>query len=161
MGYLTWQRNNPRRLEFENERREDVEQNAEGVLPEELVIERVGIRLPVVVGKITNEGVTYASDSAAVGERGNSIFYGHNWKSLLGELKRVVPGDEIEIVMADGSRKKFKVEYVQEVSPKEASVLEKTEDKRMTLYTCSGFLDRRRLVVTAFLRGVDNEEDLL
>jgi len=99
----------------------------------------------------TDKGVSFLDTSAIPGQLGNSIMYGHNWNSLLGNLKNVSPGQKIEIIDKNGLVTEFIVEIVQEVDPSNSDILAPTNDKRLTLYTCSGFLDSKRLVVTAFL----------
>lgn len=156
-----WQRVTPRRLAFEGVNktllREGMEQGA--VVPVELVIESVGMKLAVYGARneggkweTTKSGVSYLLGSAIPGERGSSIFYGHNWESLMGKLGKVKPGESVEIEMSDGSKRVFMVKYVQEVSPRETEVLKESDDKRVIIYTCSGFLDRKRVVVTALRR---------
>lgn len=157
-----WQRITPKRLKFE--KADEVllrEEHKEGaVVPIELSIESVGMRLAVYGAnnegdkwETTKGGVSYLSGSAIPGERGNSIFYGHNWKSLLGDLGKVKPGEMVEITMSDGSERMFVVKYVQEVSPRETEILRENNERRVIIYTCSGFLDRKRVVVTALAQG--------
>lgn len=122
-----------------------------------LVIKSVGIELPILPARIqrggvwesTPRGVSYLSSSPLPGESGNSILYGHNWPNLLGSLPQVKPGSSIEIVFADGSRKKFVITFTSLVTPDQSHILAPTADSRITLYTCAGFLDSRRFVVTA------------
>ena len=58
-------------------------------------------------------------------------------------------GDEIKIVYDGGAEKSFEVFFTQVVGPNQSSILNPTEDRRITLYTCSGFLDQARFVVVA------------
>lgn len=159
-SFLFWQRNTPRRLSFETK---DSFGQAEtrtetSLVPETLVITDLGIKLPIYPAQIRNQkweatakGVSYLSTSPIPGEIGNSILYGHNWESLLGDLVDAKPGQEIEILFRDGSKSKFIIQYTQIVTPEETSILKPSEDTRITLYTCKGFLDRQRFVVTATL----------
>ena len=97
----------------------------------------------------TKRGVSYLSTSPLPGEQGNSVLYGHNWPNLLGNLHKVKPGDVIFVTRANKTSR-FTVRYVAVVHANEYSVYQATTDTRITLYTCTGFLDRDRLVVTAF-----------
>jgi len=156
-GLLLWQRYNPQRLAFSdvgNEISESI--NEEKNLPVALKIEDLDIKLPVFparsqTGKweTTTKGVSYLVSSAMPGQVGNSIFYGHNYKNILGNLKNAKPGQIIEVKLANGVWRKFRIEYVQTVAPNQTGILDQTDDKRLTLYTCTGFLDSKRLVVTA------------
>jgi sortase (surface protein transpeptidase) len=97
----------------------------------------------------SNHGVSYLVNSAIPGEVGNSIMYGHNWSSILGKLKDVQPNDLVTVQFESGKEKQFLVEYVFEVKPSQVDILGPTDYPRLTIYTCSGFLDRNRLVVVA------------
>ena len=97
----------------------------------------------------TKRGISYLSTSPLPGERGNSVLYAHNWPNLLGNLREVKPGDAVFVTRGDKTTR-FIVRFVAVVGPQERSVYAASNDRRLTLYTCTGFLDRDRLVVTAF-----------
>ena len=99
--------------------------------------------------KTNSQGISYLTNSAIPGEKGNSIFYAHNWPSLLGSLKRVQKGQIIEIGGLNGEIKRFVVTETLVLNPDQTYVLGPSEDARLTVYTCYGFLDKNRLVVTA------------
>jgi len=155
-GVLTFQRYNPNRLKFIDYKpaTQNVPQRAGA--PKHLVINELGINLDVFPAEIVNDrwqttydGISYLSTSPIPGNLGNSILYGHNWNSLLGNLKNAKPGQIIEIIDNAGNVTRFEVNFVQVVGPDEKSILNQTTDSRLTLYTCTGFLDSKRLVVTA------------
>ena len=157
-AFLVWQRYNPRRSAFDGINEIEFSGNKDGqnAHPIALSISDLEIYLPVVPAnntggkwETTTKGVSYLTSSANPGETGNSIFYGHNWNNLLGNLTRAVPGQVIEIIYSDGGTKRFVVTHTQEVTSSQTQILNNSEDKRMTLYTCSGFLDTKRFVVTA------------
>jgi len=165
--YLYWQRTNPNRLSFEFnnvDAKEMIETKSVEATESMIKANPIGIRirsisveLPVVYSRMTNdlwettdEGVSFLDTSTIPGNTGNSIMYGHNWNNILGNLGKVAPGQKIEILYDDGVIRDFTIEYVQEISPLSSDILAKTDDRRLTLYTCSGFLDSKRLVVTAF-----------
>ncbi len=75
--------------------------------------------------------------------------YGHNWKSLLHGLPMVKPGQKVFVTMQNGSKIAFEVEYTATVDPADTYIIDKTSDTRLTIYTCSGFLDSKRFVVVA------------
>jgi len=97
----------------------------------------------------TKRGISYLSTSPLPGEQGNSVLYGHNWPNLLGNLHAVKPGDAVFVTRANKTNR-FIVRFVAVVDANEHSVYAPTNDTRVTLYTCTGFLDRDRLVITAF-----------
>ena len=146
-SYLIFERYNPNRLSFADyipsEGNTSVDQSTK---PEFLLIPELGVKQAIVPAQ--KNGSKW--ETTTKGEVGNSIFYGHNWPSILGSIVNIKPGQEIAVVFSDGSVKKFSVEYTQIVEPTQASILDQTSDKRITLYTCTGFLDTKRFVVTAF-----------
>lgn len=157
-GYMVWQRNSPTRLAFNIQSYPKSETIVVKRQPRRVVLKKVGIDLPVIPASLTNgkwdatlDGVSYLQTSVIPGEEGNSILYGHNWRNLLGNLTNARPGQEILIEYDDKSKAVFTIEYTAEVSPNETHILNPSEDKRITLYTCSGFLDSKRFVVVALL----------
>ncbi|MGB2731849.1 MAG: sortase, partial [Microgenomates group bacterium] len=53
----------------------------------------------------------------------------------------------------NGMKRTFIVQVTANVSPDQTNVLKQSHDKRLTLYTCSGFLDTQRFVVVATLEN--------
>lgn len=156
-GILLFQHYTPQRLSFKNYKPSTkishVEQQSRMKIPS------LGMDLEIIPSKITNniweatsQGVSYLSSSPIPGEKGNSILYGHNWTSLLGNLRNIKPGAEINITFTNKEKKTFIVEYVSIVGPNDTQILANTDDTRITLYTCTGFLDSKRFVVTALLK---------
>jgi len=158
------QRYNPKRLSFDNYQEnlntgEGSNQILESSLssPKYLVIKDLDISLPVFSANppknghwaTTYEGVSFLNSSVIPGNRGNSIMYGHNWSSLLGKLKNAKPGMTVEVVFENGSNAKFNIQYIQVVPSNQSDILNDTDDVRLTIYTCTGILDSKRLVVTA------------
>lgn len=153
-----WFRNAPARLQFESfpettKNTQSIKQEKE-TQPVAISIQSVDITLPVYEALVsknkwqtTRLGVSYVSHSGKVGKSGNAIFYGHNWPNLLGNLQEVKPGDYIDITLGSGAIARYQVATTQEVSSENVSVLAETTDYRITLYTCSGFLDTKRFVV--------------
>lgn len=158
-AYLIFQRYNPQKLSFNlNYNTLEKAENSTEVLPVGIVIESQKISLPVYPAEIknneweaTNKGVSYLKNSVVPGEKGNSIMYGHNWPNLLGRLPKVKPGEKITVNFSDNSSKDFVIEYTAQVDPGQTSILDNSSDNRITLYTCTGFLDNKRFVVVAKL----------
>lgn len=163
-GFFYWQKTTPKRLAFETkELKKDHRtiKNSDVPEPMYLIIEDYDTKLLIFPAEIkqgkwqaTTQGVSHLSSTPVPGQAGNSVLYGHNWNSLLGDLIKVRPGQEIKVTFSDGSIKKFKVTTTQTVSPQDTSILGPTNDKRITLYTCTGLLDTKRFVVTAVLQAV-------
>ncbi len=155
-AYLILERYNPKRLEFGNITQTAV--NTSDVYPRKITIPSLGIELGIYPARIkknkweaTTNGVSYLSSTPIPGEMGNSILYGHNFPTLLGSLPKIKPGDEIVVSLSSGKEKAFVVKYTSVVTPRQTEILKNSGDSRITLYTCTGFLDRQRFVATAIL----------
>ena len=150
---LIWQRNKPVNFNFPAKSEST---NGQPVYPNALSIDSIGVVLPVKTANITNGkwedtrgSVAYWKDSVLPGSKGNSVFYGHNWSNVFGKLTRVRKGDLVQIGLSDGSIKKFIVDSTYTVSADETHILNPAEDTRVTIYSCTGFLDSKRFVVIA------------
>ncbi|KKU03462.1 MAG: Peptidase C60, sortase A and B [Microgenomates group bacterium GW2011_GWC1_47_20] len=101
------------------------------------------------IWQISAKGGSYLVTGAYPGEGGNIIIYGHNKWNILGRLKTVTKGQAIILVTQEGKEHKYQVENVMVVSPNEIEVVEPRNNEILTIYTCTGFLDRLRFVVVA------------
>jgi len=100
---------------------------------------------------ISDSGVSYLTTSALPGNRGNAVLYGHNLDNILGSLTQVADGDLVYVVMDSGNFYKYQIIERKEVKPNQVEILQNTTDSRVTIYTCSGFLDSARFVVVGKL----------
>lgn len=157
-GFLIWQRNTPTRLAFKLSQIKASAEKSE-IVPLTISIPSLNLELPIIPAELKNgkwqatgEGVSYLISNPIPGETGNTIMYGHNWTNLLGSLPSLKPGSSIEIVYSDKTTRDFIVEFTSVVTPDQTSILNQTTDTRLTLYTCTGFLDSKRFVVTAVLK---------
>lgn len=157
-AYLMYERNNPKRLEFKTIGR--ASSTVPDKYPTMIFIPKLNTKLAVFPAQVKNgnwdattKGISYLSSSPTPGDAGNSILYGHNYPNLLGNLPEIKPGDEIIITLNDNQAKKFVVKYTSVVSPDQTQILKPSSDTRITLYTCTGFLDSKRFVVTAILKS--------
>lgn len=155
-GYLVYVRIVPSSLAF-SDQPQVVTADQQNV-PRLLIIEELSILLPIAQARVEDEiwqtnpdGISYLATTPVPGEIGNSILYGHNWPNRLGRLNHIKPGMEIIVVLSNGTKKSFKVEHTQVVTPDQTHILSTTNDRRITLFTCTGFFDSKRLVVTALL----------
>jgi len=158
---LLFQRYSPYRLMFQGKIQTSNLVQADKNIPVSLRIPKLGINLPVIPAQLNNskwgtttKGVSWLIASPIPGDKGNSILYGHNWNSLLGNLENAKTGYTVEILYKNSVKRYFQITYVSIVNPDQIHVLSQTDDKRLTIYTCTGFLDQKRLVVTAEYKPV-------
>lgn len=102
--------------------------------------------------EISSTGVSYLTASAVPGQSGNSVIYGHNTIDALGGLWRVHEGDFVYVILNNGQFYKYQVFERREIDPSNVDILGQTTDSRLTIYTCSGFLDSARFVVVSRLQ---------
>src|SRR3990172_5342951 len=125
--------------------------------PAKIIIEDAGINLPVEEAQIRNGvwevsdiNASYLASSAKPGGNGNIVIYGHNKKDIFSNLITSVKlGNEIEIYNEDGKKYKYRVKSVVTVSPDNLELVLPTDYEVLTIYTCTGFLDSERLIITA------------
>jgi sortase A len=98
---------------------------------------------------ISENTASFLTTSAKIGEKGNTILYGHNKRTIMGNIRALKGNEIIEITTKDGQKKEYRIVSRQEVSPTDTRLLQPTSDEVLTLYTCSGFMDSKRFVVQA------------
>jgi LPXTG-site transpeptidase (sortase) family protein len=126
-------------------------------IPSRIKIAKYNIDLPVSAGQIHNgiwqisaTGASYLIGSGEIGKSGNAIIYGHNKNSIFGPIRWLQKGDDI-IITGDGGDYRYQVFETKTVDPDAVGVLLPTSDSTLTLYTCTGFMDRQRFVIIAKL----------
>lgn len=92
---------------------------------------------------------TYLLNSARLGQVGNMIIYGHNLKSIFGNLKMVETGDRVTLTDELGKDWTYRVVKTVVINPADSSWLQDTDIPMLTIYTCAGFMDSKRLIVRA------------
>lgn len=157
LGYLILERIVPQQLAFAA-LPTPTKSTTSSIPPKLLIIPDLEIILPIETMSITQDkwessktGVSYLGSTPVPGQVGNSILYGHNWPNRLGKLLNIKSGQKITIVLADSTPKTFTVVRTDTVTPDQTHILSSSADARITLYTCTGFLDSKRFVVTAEL----------
>lgn len=123
--------------------------------PIRILIPKADIDLPVVDAKIVNgyweiseTTASYGLGSGHPGEKGNTVIFAHARQGLFYNLKDVKVQDIIYVFTKD-KWFKYKVNKITEVFPNQTEVIEPTKNQVLTLYTCSGFFDEKRLIITA------------
>lgn len=102
---------------------------------------------------VSETAASIASSSALPGESGNIVIYSHNWKNLFAKLHQVKVGDNVKLQTVDGTTHTYTIESIHVVGPENIELLRPTQMEVLTIYTCTGFLDTKRLVVRAIRSG--------
>ena len=124
--------------------------------PVRIVIPSLEIDLPVKTANIVNGYWEVFSDSAGFGQgsaypednQGNQVIFAHARKGLFLPLRDIKQGAEVMVFTSD-KWYSYKVEEIKEVLPSQTEVIAPTDDSVLTLYTCSGYADSKRLIVKA------------
>ncbi len=169
-----------KKVESEAEREFKLPPMLEEISPPDnrLIIQRLGIHAPIKTAQNINlavsswedienqiqdalrDGVVSFPGTANPGERGNAFITGHSsyyplfpgrYKDIFALLPEIEIGEIIE-VWQNQQKFIYRVSDKREVSPRETSVLDTTDDSRLTLMTCTPLgTALRRLIVTAEL----------
>jgi LPXTG-site transpeptidase (sortase) family protein len=124
-------------------------------IPVRVVIPNSDVDLSVTPSEILNgywelseTTASYGLGSGTPGKRGNTVIFAHAREGLFYNLKDVKEGDII-YVFTKNKWYRYKVNKITEVYPNQTEVIQPTKEETLTLYTCTGFNDEKRLIVTA------------
>lgn len=124
-------------------------------------IDKVGLDLavePAVISdgtwEVSDKGVSHWSNSANPGQGGNIVIYGHNKNNLFGPIRWLSLGDKIEITDKNENKYEYIIKQIVTTNPDDIEYVLPTNEETLTLYTCTGFLDRQRYVVVAKAAGI-------
>jgi sortase A len=111
--------------------------------------------LPVKTAKIVagywqvfEDTAAWGEDSGYPGKSGNQVIFAHARKGLFLPLRGIAVGDKVYI-MTDAAWYAYEVKEIKDVTPDQKEVIAPTTDETLTLYTCTGFEDSKRLIVVA------------
>ena len=120
--------------------------------PSEIKIEKINLDLAISPSVVKDNEWEVFDDRAAwlatssLPGKGNTIIYAHDRQGLFGSLDRLRKGDEIKIYVDKWLT--YKVSEVKRVKPSDVEAI-LSDKNRLTLYTCDGAFDQKRLVVYA------------
>lgn len=124
-------------------------------IPLRVIVPRLSVDLEIFPARILNnswetteKGASYMLGSAVPSEVGNTVLYGHAKTKLFAPLKKLKK-DDVVYVLTKEKWYQYKVSDIKEVAPTETTVVAPTKEATLTMFTCSAFLDSKRLVVVA------------
>jgi LPXTG-site transpeptidase (sortase) family protein len=124
-------------------------------VPVRILIPSVKIDLSVTTSNIVNgywelseTTASYGLGSGYPSQKGNTVIFAHAREGLFYNLKDVKKEDTIYVFSKD-KWFKYKVNKITTVYPNQVEVIKPTKNEVLTLYTCTGFADEKRLVITA------------
>ncbi len=124
-------------------------------IPVRILIPNSEIDLKVVPAEIVNGYWETSDTSASYGlgsghpqSKSNTVIFAHARKGLFYNLKDTKIGEVIYLFTKE-KWFRYKVNKITTVYPNEIEVIKPTKDEILTIYTCTGFYDEKRLIVTA------------
>lgn len=124
-------------------------------LPVRILLPNENIDINVTPSKIINgfwelseNTASYGEGSGVPGQNGNTIIFAHAREGLFYNLKDVKINDTVYVFTKD-KWYRYKVNKITAVFPNQTEVIAPTKNQTLTLYTCTGFSDEKRLVITA------------
>ena len=123
--------------------------------PTRIVIQELKIDLPVekaliVEGywEVFDDMAGWGEGTSSPGQAGNQVIFAHARRGLFLPLRNIKQGAKIEVYSGD-TKYLYEAKEIKEVTPSQIEVIAPTQDETLTLYTCSGFSDSKRLIVIA------------
>lgn len=101
------------------------------------------------VWEISESFANHLIGSAYPNENGNIVIYGHNTEDIFKNLEKVEIGDTVILKDATGIENSYRVNEIFEVNAHNIEVIKPTIGESLTIFTCSGILDSKRLIVKA------------
>lgn len=125
-------------------------------IPQRIFIPKLAIDLKVKEATVSgnswtlyDDAVSYLDTSGKLDQEENAVIYGHNTKNLFGSLKNITIGDRILIETDKGEALSYTVSEKKIVNPETIDIVYPQGDERITIFTCTNFMDADRLVVVA------------
>jgi len=123
--------------------------------PERIIIPALNIDIMVKESKIVNGYWEVFSDSAGFGlgssypdEKGNQVIFAHAREGLFLPLRNAKIGQNV-LIFTKEKWFEYRISNIKEVLPSQTDVINPSTEEMLTLYTCSGFSDSKRLIISA------------
>ena len=128
----------------------------QGIALKSIKIENAMVETSVVKAEITDgnwqiseSSANHLSSSSLPKRGGNIVIYGHNTDNIFDNLDTADIGDTIILTDVLGYQYAYRVDSISVVSSKNIEIISPTYYEVLTIYTCTGFLDSKRLVLRA------------
>jgi LPXTG-site transpeptidase (sortase) family protein len=97
----------------------------------------------------SDDKASYFVNSASPNQQGNTIIYGHNKKGIFKKLHQLKGNEIITLIDQVGKQTDYQVQEILVAEPDQIEYLAPSDEDILTLYTCTGWADSKRLVVRA------------
>lgn len=123
--------------------------------PLRIIIPSRNIDLPIVEANIidgywelSETTASHGLGSAHPGEIGNMVIFAHAREGLFLPIREMKRDEQIYVLTKD-TWYRYAAKDIKEVTPDQVEVIAPTENETLTLFTCSGFLDSKRIIIHA------------
>lgn len=138
----------PIKMSFDSSKREST--------PVRILIPKYDIDLPITFSKIKNgywelseTTASHGQGSANPGESGNTVIFAHAREGLFYNLRNIKKDDVVYVFTKDRWYK-YRIDEIKAIYPSQTETIAPTNNEILTLFTCSGFFDEKRLIVKAY-----------
>lgn len=125
-------------------------------IPTHIEIKSAAIDLPIrestIIGgkwQTPPDTAAHLSSSGRIGHNTNIVIYGHNTGNIFAKLHLLQGSEIITLTDTRGQKHIYKVTDIRVVDPDQVSEVAPTPEEVLTIYTCTGRFDLKRLVVKA------------
>lgn len=132
-------------------------QQVEQVNPVFIDIPKTAERIPVESAHIINGNwqtsdntATHLITSSGINGGGNIVIYGHNTSGIFKSLKTIAVGESLILEATDQSKHEYKISEIKVVDPEQVTDVQPADHEVLTVYTCTGWLDSKRLIIKAY-----------
>lgn len=98
--------------------------------------------------EVFSDAAGFGAGSAYPEEDGNQVIFAHARQGMFAPLKDAKTGQNIMVFTRD-KWYSYTISDIKEVLPNQLEVIAPTKEAILTLYTCSGYADSKRLIVVA------------
>ncbi len=98
--------------------------------------------------ELSETTASHGVGSANPGEIGNTVIFAHARNELFGPLRTIKKDEDIYVLTKDRWFR-YTVIETKLVDPSQIEHIKSADTEQLTLFTCSGFLDTKRLIVHA------------
>lgn len=124
-------------------------------LPKRIIVPSRQIDLPIKPSRViegawelSDDSASFGLGSATPGSSGNIVIFAHAKWRLFRPLRQVKKGASVYL-LTSSKWYRYEVTEIKTVLPSQVEVIGSTEDETLTLFTCTGFADAKRLIVIA------------
>ncbi|MFC1649503.1 sortase [Patescibacteria group bacterium] len=132
--------------------------------PERVHVPSVNINVEVGVGNYNQDNETWnvsenIANFATITDLpnttgGNTVIYGHNSSNIFKHLDDINIDDKAVLYTDNGHVFEYRLAEIVELDPTDVSILEPTEHPRLTLLTCKGLLNEKRVALSFIFEKV-------